>query len=138
GAVARCHGPDVRPPRHPLLPEVHRRWCCGFCLPMGCAQRSLPEGRSRMAFYILRRILQAIPVFFGATLLIYFMVFAMPGDPIAALFGDRQPNPALLERLRAEYHLDEPFAVRYFYYIAGIFQLDFGTSFSGQPVIDIL
>ncbi|MGO3191722.1 MAG: ABC transporter permease, partial [Microbacterium sp.] len=58
-----------------------------------------------MALYILKRILQAIPVFFGATLLIYFMVFAMPGDPIAALFGDRQPNPALLERLREQYHL---------------------------------
>ncbi|MGL3149753.1 ABC transporter permease [Microbacterium sp. A82] len=91
-----------------------------------------------MAFYILRRILQAIPVFFGATLLIYFMVFAMPGDPIAALFGDRQPNPAVLERLREHYHLDEPFVVQYFYYIAGIFRLDFGVSFSGQPVSDIL
>lgn len=91
-----------------------------------------------MTLYILKRILQAIPVFFGATLLIYFMVFAMPGDPIAALFGDRTPNPALLERLRAQYHLDEPFIVQYFYYIAGIFRLDFGVSFSGQPVGDIL
>ncbi|MGO2745774.1 ABC transporter permease [Microbacterium sp.] len=91
-----------------------------------------------MALYILRRILQAIPVFFGATLLIYFMVFAMPGDPIAALFGDRQPNPALLERLREQYHLDQPFLVQYFFYISGIFRLDFGISFSGQPVIDIL
>lgn len=91
-----------------------------------------------MALYILRRILQAIPVFLGATLLIYFMVFAMPGDPIAALFGDRQPNPALLERLREQYHLDQPFLVQYFYYISGIFRLDFGLSFSGQPVIEIL
>ena len=41
-----------------------------------------------MASYILRRLLQVIPVFFGATLLIYFMVFAMPGDPILALFGE--------------------------------------------------
>ncbi|MGM1017623.1 MAG: ABC transporter permease [Actinomycetota bacterium] len=91
-----------------------------------------------MAIYILKRILQAIPVFFGATLLIYFMVFAMPGDPIAALFGDRTPNPALLERLRAEYNLDEPFIVQYFHYIMGIFRLDFGVSFSGQPVSEIL
>jgi oligopeptide transport system permease protein len=91
-----------------------------------------------VAFYILRRILQAIPVFFGATLLIYFMVFAMPGDPIAALFGDRTPNPALIESLRAQYHLDQPFIVQYFFYIAGIFRLDFGMSFSGQPVIEVL
>ncbi|MGK9219362.1 MULTISPECIES: ABC transporter permease [unclassified Microbacterium] len=91
-----------------------------------------------MGSYILRRILQVIPVFFGATLLIYYMVFAMPGDPIAALFGDRPPNPALLEQIRAQYHLDEPFVVQYFHYIVGVLQFDFGTSFSGQPVGEVL
>ncbi|GAA3651089.1 ABC transporter permease [Microbacterium marinilacus] len=91
-----------------------------------------------MASYVLRRVLQVIPVFFGATLLIYFMVFAMPGDPIAALFGDKQPTEAVLEQLRQRYHLDQPFIVQYFYYIMGVFQLDFGTSFSGQPVIEVL
>jgi len=88
--------------------------------------------------YIFRRLLQAIPVFLGTTFLIYFMVFAMPGDPILALFGDKTPNPALLEQLRDQYHLNDPFIVQYGYYIAGIFQGDLGTSFSGQPVADIL
>ncbi|HAQ59188.1 MAG TPA: ABC transporter permease [Microbacterium sp.] len=91
-----------------------------------------------MLAYILRRLLQVIPVFFGATLLIYFMVFAMPGDPILALFGDRTPNPALLAQIRAQYHLDDPFLVQYFYYITGVLQGDFGVSFSGQPVGEIL
>ncbi|WP_119697220.1 ABC transporter permease [Microbacterium halotolerans] len=91
-----------------------------------------------MLFYILRRILQVIPVFLGATLLIYFMVFAMPGDPIAALFGDKQPPPALLAELRAQYMLDQPFIVQYLNYLGGIFRLDFGTTFSGQPVIEVL
>jgi oligopeptide transport system permease protein len=77
-------------------------------------------------------------VLLGTTFLIYFMVFAMPGDPLLALFGDRTPNPALLERLREEYHLDQPFIVQYFLYLGGIFQGDFGTSFSGEPVADIL
>jgi len=88
--------------------------------------------------YIVRRVLQVIPVFFGATLLIYFMVFAMPGDPILALFGDRTPNPALLEAIREQYHLNDPFIVQYFYYITGVFQGDFGVSFSGQPVSEVL
>jgi oligopeptide transport system permease protein len=88
--------------------------------------------------YIIRRVLQALPVFFGTTLLIYFMVFAMPGDPIVAMFGDRGVNQAVYEQLRAQYHLDEPFIVQYFIYIGGIFQGDFGTSFSGQPVADVL
>jgi oligopeptide transport system permease protein len=88
--------------------------------------------------YIIRRVLQALPVFFGTTLLIYFMVFAMPGDPIVAMFGDRGVNQAVYEQLRAQYHLDEPFIVQYFIYIGGIFQGDFGTSFSGQPVAEVL
>jgi oligopeptide transport system permease protein len=91
-----------------------------------------------MAGYVIRRLLQIIPVFLGTTLLIYFLVFALPGDPIVALFGDKQPNPLVLERLRAQYHLDQPFIVQYFYYMTGIFQGDFGTSFNGQPVSEQL
>lgn len=91
-----------------------------------------------MARYVLFRLLQAIPVFFGTTFLIYFMVFALPGDPIIGLFGEKTPDPALLERVREQYHLDDPFFVQYLHYIGGIFQGDFGTSFSGQAVSEIL
>jgi len=88
--------------------------------------------------YILKRLLQVIPVFIGATLLIYFLVFAMPGDPIAALFGDKQPSPQLLAALRAQYHLDQPFFVQYFYYLGGIFRGDLGMTYSGQSVNSVL
>ncbi|MBG6054782.1 oligopeptide transport system permease protein [Salinibacterium sp. CAN_S4] len=91
-----------------------------------------------MVWYILRRILQVIPVFLGATLLIYFMVFALPGDPIAALGGDRGLNPAVADAIRSRYHLDEPFIVQYLYYLQGIFTGNLGTTFSGQPVSEIL
>ena len=91
-----------------------------------------------MVWYILRRVLQVIPVFLGATLLIYFMVFALPGDPIAALGGDRGLNPAVADAIRSRYHLDEPFIVQYFYYLQGIFTGNLGTTFSGQPVSEIL
>jgi oligopeptide transport system permease protein len=91
-----------------------------------------------MLAYILRRLLQVIPVFFGATLLIYFLVFAMPGDPILALFGDRTPNPTLVEALREQYHLNDPFIAQYWYYITGVFQGDLGTTFSGRPVSAVL
>jgi oligopeptide transport system permease protein len=91
-----------------------------------------------MTAYILRRVLQIIPVFIGTTLLIYFLVFALPGDPVIALFGDKTPNEAVLARIRAEYHLDQPFLVQYWYYLSGIFQGDLGTSFNGRPVADQL
>ncbi len=100
--------------------------------------RLIPGGRLRVAVYILKRILQVIPVFLGATLLIYFMVFAMPGDPIAALFGDKQPPEALLNQLRERYMLDQPFIVQYLNYLGGILRLDFGTTFSGQDVMEVL
>lgn len=91
-----------------------------------------------MLWYTGKRILQMIPVFFGATFLIYFMVFALPGDPIAALYGDRPPAPSVIELIREEYNLDKPFIVQYLLYIAGLFQGDFGTTYSGQPVADVM
>ena len=91
-----------------------------------------------MAGYIVRRLLQAIPVLLGTTFLIYFMVFAMPGDPIVALFGDKTPPPQVIEQLRERYHLDQPFIVQYFIFLGNIFRGDLGTSFSGQPVSEIL
>ena len=91
-----------------------------------------------MLRYILLRVLQVIPVLLGTTFLIYFMVFAMPGDPVAAMFGDRQPSEALLNRIREQYNLDKPFFIQYLLYLKGIFVGDFGVSFSGEPVSQIL
>ena len=91
-----------------------------------------------MAWYVVRRLLQMIPVFLGATLLIYALVFLVPGDPIHALAGDKPMTPAVEAQLRARYHLDRPFIVQYLLYLKGIFTLDFGTAFSGRPVRDEL
>lgn len=91
-----------------------------------------------MLWYTGKRILQMIPVFFGATLLIYFMVFSLPGDPIAALYGDRPPSPGVIEAVRAQYNLDKPFIVQYLLYIGGLFQGDLGTTYSGRPVADVM
>ena len=50
-----------------------------------------------MAGYIVKRLLQVIPVFLGTTFLIFVVVYALPGDPIAALGGGRQHlSPCLL------------------------------------------
>ena len=91
-----------------------------------------------MLRYIGRRVLQMIPVFFGATLLIYALVFLMPGDPVEALGGDRGLTEAARARIEAEYNLDKPFIIQYLLYIKGIFMLDFGTTFSGVPVTQVM
>ena len=91
-----------------------------------------------MAGYIVRRLLQVIPVLLGTTFLIYFMVFAMPGDPVVGLFGDKTPPPQVLEALRERYNLDKPFIVQYLIFLGNILRGDLGVSFSGQPVVEIL
>ena len=89
-----------------------------------------------MGKYLLRRVLQVIPVVLGTTLLVYALVFALPGDPVKAMFGDKPVNPAVVAQIRAEYNLDKPFIVQYFIFLKNALTLDFGKTFSGQLVID--
>ena len=91
-----------------------------------------------MSTYILKRFLQLIPVFLGATLLVYFLVFSLPGDPIVALFGDKPVNEAVAAKLRAQYHLDQPFWMQYLLYLKSIFTFDLGQDFSGRPIATVL
>jgi oligopeptide transport system permease protein len=88
--------------------------------------------------YLIRRIIHLIPVFFGATLLIFALVFVMPGDPIRALAGERQMPAGVLQALTVRYHLDEPLWKQYWIYITGVFQGDFGIDFRQRPVWDLM
>ncbi|POH72008.1 ABC transporter permease [Arthrobacter glacialis] len=91
-----------------------------------------------MVMFTIRRFLQLIPVFFGATLLVYFLVFATPGDPIAALSGGKPMAPAVEAALRAQYNLDQPFWMQYFLYLKNLVTLNLGQTFSGQEVADVI
>jgi oligopeptide transport system permease protein len=90
-----------------------------------------------MGRYVVRRLLQMVPVFVGATLLIFLMVNVM-GDPIAGLCGERQCDPATAARLRQEFGLDQPVWQQYLTYMGNVFTGDFGTAFNGQPVIELM
>ncbi|MGW7439644.1 ABC transporter permease [Streptomyces sp. NPDC054849] len=90
-----------------------------------------------MGRYVIRRLLQMIPVFIGSTFLIFFMVYAL-GDPVAALFGDKAPDPATAARIRKDLYLDQPLWKQYVHYMGQIFQGDFGTAFNGQSVTDLM
>ncbi|MFI6325763.1 ABC transporter permease [Nonomuraea sp. NPDC050556] len=92
-----------------------------------------------MGRYVIRRLLQAIPVLLGATVLIFCIVFALPGDPIASLMGEKRQDPAVAEVLREQYHLNDPLLLQYWYYISGVLlRGDFGTTFSRVPVSEIM
>jgi oligopeptide transport system permease protein len=66
------------------------------------------------------------------------MVNLTPGDPILARFGDRGADPAAVQQLREEFGLDRNIFIQYLYYLKGVITLDFGRSFSGQEVIDVM
>jgi oligopeptide transport system permease protein len=91
-----------------------------------------------LARYIARRLLLAIPVIIGASFFVFFLVYALPGDPIRALGGDRPLPPGVVAQLRAEYNLDDPLLVQYVKYLGGLLQGDFGTDFSGREVSDTI
>lgn len=92
-----------------------------------------------MGRYAIRRLLQAIPVLVGATILIFAIVFALPGDPIAALAGEKRQFPSVVEILREQYHLNDPLIVQYWHYISGVLlRFDFGTTYQGVPVLDLM
>ncbi|MES9521267.1 ABC transporter permease [Streptomyces capoamus] len=90
-----------------------------------------------MGRYVVRRLLQMVPVFVGSTLLIFLMVNVM-GDPVAGLCGERQCDPATAAQLRHEFGLDEPLWQQYATYMGNVFTGDFGTAFNGQPVTELM
>ena len=91
-----------------------------------------------MGTYIIRRLLQMIPVILGATFLIFTMVFALPGDPLAGKCGERPCPPAYAAAFREKYNLDDPLPVQYGKYLSNLVQGDFGETTNGIPVIDQL
>jgi oligopeptide transport system permease protein len=87
--------------------------------------------------YVLRRLLQMIPVIIGSTFLIYAMVFSL-GDPTVGRCGERPCSPTYVADFRNEYNLDEPLLVQYALYMGKVLRGDLGTNFYGNQVFDEL
>jgi oligopeptide transport system permease protein len=73
-----------------------------------------------MSRFIVRRLLQSVLTFFGATLIVYALMFSIATDPLQALAGERPISPSQRAQLTEQYHLDRPFIVQYGYYIGGL------------------
>ncbi len=92
-----------------------------------------------MGRYVARRLLQMIPVFIGSTLLVFAMMYALPGDPVRALAGEQAVDPAQIAQMKKDLGLDLPLWHQYLNYLGNLFQGDFGTQIaSGRPVADII
>jgi peptide/nickel transport system permease protein len=82
-----------------------------------------------MRQYVVRRLLQIIPVLLIVTFLVFALMWAIPGDPVRAFIG---PGEALdaqqLEVLRRQHHLDQPMVVRYLIWLGDALAGDLGRS----------
>jgi oligopeptide transport system permease protein len=87
-----------------------------------------------MTRFILRRVLAAIPIGLVVTLGVFALVFAMPGDPIQELAGDKPLPPSVIAAKREQFHLDEPFIVQYWLYMKDLMAGEFGQTFDGQDI----
>src|SRR5918912_4168764 len=89
-----------------------------------------------MLRFILTRVSLVVPTFIGITLLAFFLIRLVPGDPIETLAGERGIDPARHEALRKEYGFDKPVLVQYGIYITHVLRGDLGKSMITQePVI---
>jgi ABC-type dipeptide/oligopeptide/nickel transport system permease component len=87
--------------------------------------------------YILRRLLQAVPVLFGISVFTFLMLYLTPGDPVSIIAGDKPISEEQAQLLREKYGLDGPLWRQYVDYMGGVFQGDFGVSFrTDRPVVD--
>jgi oligopeptide transport system permease protein len=88
-----------------------------------------------MGKYIVRRLLQMLPVILGATLILYYLSFSLPGDPASIRCGDRGCPPGYVAQFRAEYNLDKPFIVQYLLYLNKLVHGNLGVNYYGNTVI---
>jgi peptide/nickel transport system permease protein len=85
-----------------------------------------------MATYLIRRVLWALVILIMLTLLVFFAMRLLPGDPIIIYVGQSQGlvnmDPEALAELKAQFGLDKPIMVQYFNWVGGIFRGDLGKS----------
>ncbi|MET7877119.1 ABC transporter permease [Micromonospora profundi] len=91
-----------------------------------------------MGRYLLRRLLQLVPVFIGTTFLIYALVWAVPGDPFAGKCGERRCPDQYIAFMTEKYNLDQNVVVQYASYMKNLLQGDFGQTFSQREISDII
>jgi peptide/nickel transport system permease protein len=88
--------------------------------------------------FLPRRLLQLIPTLFLVSVLIFGLQQLLPGDPALVMAGEER-DPAVIEQIRRQYHLDQPLPVQYVYWIQGVARGDLGESMRiKQPVAELV
>jgi ABC-type dipeptide/oligopeptide/nickel transport system permease component len=88
-----------------------------------------------MLQFVIRRVLVAIPVLFGVTLLAFSIIHLIPGDPAQIMLFGSNPTPQQIQNLRVELGLTQPYPIQYLDYLGRLIHGDLGQSFiSSEPI----
>ena len=88
-----------------------------------------------MLRYVVRRLLLLVPILLGVSILIFFWVHALPGNPASALLGERA-TPELVQQYKERYGLDRPLPLQYVDYLKiTVVDRDLGTSISSRRTV---
>jgi peptide/nickel transport system permease protein len=87
-----------------------------------------------MLRYVVRRLLLLVPILLGVSILIFFWIRALPGDPASALLGERA-TPELVQQYKERYGLDRSIPVQYWEYLKVTAKGDLGTSTASRREI---
>jgi peptide/nickel transport system permease protein len=91
-----------------------------------------------MLTFLAKRLLQLIPTLFFVSLLIFGLQQLLPGDPALAMAGEER-DPQVLEQIRRQYRLDQPFHIQYVYWVAGVLSGNLGESMRlKEPVLTLI
>jgi peptide/nickel transport system permease protein len=91
--------------------------------------------------YIIRRLIQVIPTLLGVFSILFVLAYLMPGDPVRAVLGEeyRRVEPEVIEAIKEEMGLNDPFHVRYLKFLGQMARFDLGESYiQNEDVIDII
>lgn len=81
-----------------------------------------------MAAYMFHRLLQSALILLGVSLITFFLLYALPADPVRQIAG-RSATAQTVENIRQQLGLDQPFVVQYWRYLSGLVQGDLGRSY---------
>ena len=80
-----------------------------------------------MKWYVIKRLLQIIPVILGVTLIAFALIHLAPGDPVRTMLGQHATQQEI-DEINTKYGLDKPLYVQYFIWLGGVLQGDLGRS----------
>src|SRR5207245_2101178 len=89
--------------------------------------------------YIVRRILQTIPIMWGVSTAVFAMLYLVPGDPVSAMLSESGASVETIARIRHQLGLDDPIPVQYVRFLTNAIQGNLGNSlFQNRPVTTII